>query len=434
MKSKTSKVLHEVCGAPIIDWVVDATRSVCSDSRTIIVVGHSAEQVKAHLNSTALGATQFAMQQERLGTGHAVMQAKDMLGCGETTLVVAGDTPLITSQTLIDGYNLHINSGAAVTVLTAKLKKPFGYGRIVRDGENVQKIVEEKDATEEERKICEVNSGIYFFNTQFLLDAQAKITNNNVQGEFYLTDVVEIAVSAGEKVVASIISDEKEIFGINSREQLHKANKIMQKRIVNRFMEQGVTFIDPKSVYVGKDVEIGMDSIIYPQTILEGKVKIGEDCIIMQSRIADSIIGNGTRVENSVVLSSKVGANTKVGPFAYIRPNCDIGDDIKIGDFVEVKNSSIGNGTKVSHLTYIGDADVGSGVNFGCGSVIVNYNGKQKFRSTVKDGAFIGCNVNLISPVTVKENASIVRMQNFIADSAILCAFIIVHCNFCTIY
>lgn len=399
MNSKKSKVLHEICGVAVIDCVVDAAQTI-TDGKIITIVGHSGEQVRQHLGTRS----EYAEQKERLGTGHAVIQALDLL-TSDTTLVLAGDTPLITKKTLAAGLESHRKSGAHVTVLTAKFRKPTGYGRIVCDGENIVRIVEEKDATDEERKITEVNSGMYFFNTEFLKSLPGKLNTSNKQGEFYLTDSIEVAVSEGLKTGKYLIKNDSEIFGINDRVQLEKAARLMRKNIISKHQENGVTFMDSKSTYIEKNVTIGRDTVIYPQTILQGNTAIGEDCVIMSSRVSSSIIGDGTKIENSVVLESQVGEETSIGPFAYIRPNCKIGDRNRIGDFVEIKNSILGNDTKVSHLSYIGDADIGNNVNFGCGSVVVNYDGKKKYRSTIKDGAFIGCNVNLVSPVVVEENS-----------------------------
>jgi bifunctional UDP-N-acetylglucosamine pyrophosphorylase/glucosamine-1-phosphate N-acetyltransferase len=406
MKSKTPKVLHNACGAPIIDWVIESADVVSEN--IIVVIGHESAQVRGHLESNKRGGKlKYAEQKQLLGTGHAVMQARDVI-TADTTLIIAGDVPLITGETLKNALEFHKKSQAEITIITANFKKPFGYGRIVRDSSgNIVKIVEEKDANAEQRAISEVNSGVYFFNTEFLKSLEGKISRSNAQGEFYLTDSIEIAVSEGKKAAAFLLKDSREMLGVNSREQLAKVEKLLRGRIIKNHMENGVTFIDTRSSYIGKNVKIGQDTIIYPQTAIEGSSVIGEDCVIRGSRISDSVIGNGAQVENSLVISSKIGEKTVIGPFAYVRPNCVIGDGNRIGDFVELKNSNIGNGTKISHLTYVGDADVGENVNFGCGSVVVNYDGKKKTRSEVQDGAFIGCNVNLISPVVVEKDAFI---------------------------
>ncbi|MGL4873984.1 MAG: bifunctional UDP-N-acetylglucosamine diphosphorylase/glucosamine-1-phosphate N-acetyltransferase GlmU, partial [Clostridium sp.] len=294
------------------------------------------------------------------------------------------------------------------TLLSALVEDPTGYGRIIRDENNdVLKIVEHKDCNEEELKVNEMNAAMYCFDIEALLDALSKISNENVQGEYYLTDAIEIIKENGDRVGA-VITDYEDTLGVNSRAQLAEAEEILRDRINLIHLTNGVTLIDPKATYIGADVVIGKDTVLYPNTILEGNTTIGERCTILQnSRIKNSIIENNTTVESSVILDSKIGENTSVGPFAYIRPESTIGNDVKIGDFVEVKKSTIGNGTKVSHLTYIGDAEVGSKCNFGCGTVVVNYDGKEKHKTIIGDNSFIGCNTNLVSPVKVGDNTYI---------------------------
>jgi len=405
MKSKNSKVTHKVCGKPIIQWVDRAVKKAGVDER-IIIVGHKAEQVKDCMGDNVL----YALQSEQLGTGHAVIQAQEHLaGKSGVVMVLCGDTPLITEETLLGALKQHSDSGNAATVITAILNDPTGYGRIVRgkSGE-VIKIVEHKDASQDEKQICEINSGMYCFTIEHLLSALSKISNNNSQGEYYLTDTLEILLKEGHKIGAYITKDANEILGINDRVQLAQAEEIMKKRICEAFMRKGVTIIDSSSTYIDIDSEIGMDTIIYPNTIIEKECVIGEDCIIgPNSRIVASSIDNGVEINNSVVLESSVGKGTHVGPFAYIRPQSKIGADVKIGDFVEVKKSQIGDDTKISHLTYVGDAVVGKNVNLGCGVVFVNYDGKNKNVTVVEDNAFIGCNTNLVSPVVIKKGAYI---------------------------
>ncbi len=401
MKSKTAKPLMEVCKKPIIDHILTATKEL-GTKENIVVIGHKAEDMKAHLEESV----SFAYQYEQKGTGHAVMQGiepiKDKDGI---VMILCGDTPLIKGSELKNALNNHIESERAATVITAIAPNPFGYGRIIRDGENLLKIVEQKDATDTEKAVCEINSGMYFFDIKKLSLALSKLTPNNAQGEYYLTDTIEILLSDGEKVGAEII-DFDSTLGVNDRVQLACAEKILNCRNVERIMLSGVTVIDPDSTYIGTDVTVGMDSIIYPGTILEGNTVIGENCIIgPDSKITDTKIGDNTEVIKSVLVKSEVGNKANIGPFAYMRPNSKIGDNVKVGDFVEIKNATIDNGTKVAHLTYIGDADVGKNVNFGCGTVVVNYDGKNKHRSTIGDDVFIGCNTNLVSPVKVNSGA-----------------------------
>lgn len=404
MKSKHPKVTHKLLGKPMIDHVIDSVvKTGIKD--IIVVVGHKAEEVKECIKTDV----RYVTQEKQLGTGHAVMCAEDYLGCCGTTLVLPGDNPLISEETLKSLISYHIEHKLSGTILTAEFEDPFGYGRIVRDSSgNVEKIVEHKDASEAERLIREINSSMYCFNTEALIDALKKIKNNNVQGEYYLTDVIGIMKTEGLQVGAFRVKDPCEVLGVNSRMQLAEAARAMRNRVLGSLMAQGVTIIDPDSTYIDTDVIIGIDTVIYPGTIIEGNVKIGEDCIIgPNSRIVDSVVHDNVEVNNSVVLQSEIKSGTHVGPFAYIRPESVIGRNVKIGDFVEVKKSQIGDGTKVSHLTYIGDSEVGRNVNFGCGTITVNYNGKIKSKTIIGDNVFIGCNTNLVAPVKINDDSYI---------------------------
>lgn len=405
MKSKYSKVIHKIYGKPMIERVWDSVKTA-GIGECIVIVGHRAEDVKNCMGDRV----KYAVQEKQLGTGHAVAQAEKAFDKLEGyTVVLCGDTPLIGSQTIKDAIDFHINKGYSATVITAEMDDPTGYGRIIRDIKgDVVKIVEHKDASNEEKLIKEINSGMYCFTTEHLFSALKQINNNNSQGEYYLTDTLEILIEKGLSVGAIKVSDSDEILGINSRAQLAEAHVIMNKKVIGRLLTDGVTIIDPNNTYVSVDAKVGRDTIIYPGTVIEGNTVIGEDCIIgPNTKILDSNIDNGTKVENSVVLQSKIGKNSCVGPFAYLRPNSSVGGDVKIGDFVEIKNSTVGDGTKISHLTYVGDAEVGKNVNLGCGTVIVNYDGKEKHKTTIEDNVFVGCNSNLISPVTLKENCYI---------------------------
>jgi len=405
MKSKNSKVVHKIYGKPLIGWVVDAAEN-CGITDNILVVGHRQDQVRECMGDKV----SYVVQQEQLGTGHAMMQAQQYLEGKEGFVVVLyGDTPLITGKTISDTIAYHKRNGCSATVITADFDDPSGYGRIVRnEAGDVLRIVEDKDTSVEEKKINEINSGIYCFTIKDIVAALKELKNDNKQGEYYLTDTLEIIAAKGLKVGAIKISETDEIMGINDRVQLSQAAQIIRKRIMEKHMRSGVTITDPGSTYIYDDVEIGMDTVVLPGTIIESGSRIGEDSIIgPNSRIVNSKIGNSTEINNSVILDSKVGDDTHVGPFAYLRPGSDIGNNVKIGDFVEVKKSVIGDDTKVSHLTYIGDAEIGKNVNLGCGVVVVNYDGKKKYKTVVKDNAFVGCNTNLVSPVTVNENAYI---------------------------
>ena len=414
MKSKMPKVLHKVCGKPLSKWVIDASEAAGAD-KVCAVVGHKAETVKEVLGDVC----EFALQAEQKGTGHAVMQAIDVIKNSKGEVVILnGDTPLITAETINKAIEYHKNNGNQATVITAILDDATGYGRIVRDNDgSVLKIVEQKDASEEEKKINEVNSGMYVFDAQSLVYALDKITPNNAQGEYYLTDTLEILLSAGKKIGGYAISDNDEIRGINDRVQLNEAEKIMQKRINEYHMRNGVTMRNPESVYIEDGVEIGNDTEICQNVTIKSGTKISSDCVIGSGSMLDrAVIHDGVDVLSSVILESEVDEGTHVGPFAYIRPNCHVGKEVKVGDFVELKNSNIDDGTKISHLTYIGDSDVGKRVNFGCGTVTCNYDGKKKYRTTIGDDCFVGCNTNFVSPINVGDGVYIAAGSTITED------------------
>ncbi|MEG0004705.1 MAG: bifunctional UDP-N-acetylglucosamine diphosphorylase/glucosamine-1-phosphate N-acetyltransferase GlmU [Clostridium sp.] len=402
MKSKLPKVLHKVCGKSMVDYIIDAVKGANAED-TVVVVGHKADVVKGHLGDKV----KTAFQDKQLGTGHAVMCCEEFLeGKDGIVIVLAGDGPLITKETISKVFEYHMENGSAATILTANAPDPTGLGRIVRNEKGeIEKIVEHKDATDKEREITEVNSSNYCFEIKDLVSALKKINNNNAQGEYYLTDVIEILKNEGKKVLA-YKTDFKEFMAVNSRDQLATAAKAMKERILKNLMDEGVTIIDPLSTYIESEVTIGRDTIVYPGAFIEGKTTIGEDCIIgHNTRIKDSVIGNSVEIQTSVIVDSEVRDAAKIGPFAYIRPDSVIGRDVKIGDFVEIKKSTIGDGTKISHLTYVGDSEVGENCNFGCGTVTVNYDGEKKHKTIVKDNAFIGCNTNLVAPITVGNGA-----------------------------
>lgn len=413
MKSKLPKVLHKVCGKPLCEWVIDESKKAGAN-KVVAVIGHKADTVKAVLD----GKCEFALQAEQKGTGHAVMQAADFINESEYVVILNGDTPLITADTIKKAIEAHKESGSCATVITAILDDATGYGRIVRDNDGaVLKIVEQKDASEDEKAIKEINSGMYVFDAQSLSQALGKLTPNNAQGEYYLTDTLEILRNSGKRIGAYAIADNDEIRGINDRVQLNEAESIMRKRINEAHMRNGVTIRIPESVYIEADVEIGEDTEICQNVILKRGTKIGSDCTVgTGSVLEEAIIHDNVDILSSVIIKSEVESETHVGPFAYIRPNCHVGKDVKVGDFVELKNSNIDDGTKISHLTYIGDADVGKRVNFGCGTVFVNYDGKNKYRTTVGDDAFVGCNTNLVSPVNVGDGAYIAAGSTIVSD------------------
>ncbi|MBW6411138.1 bifunctional UDP-N-acetylglucosamine diphosphorylase/glucosamine-1-phosphate N-acetyltransferase GlmU [Clostridium weizhouense] len=404
IKSDIPKVLHKVCGKEMVIHVIDTIRKAGIDDVNVIV-GNGAELVKER---TQIKNIEYSLQSEQLGTGHAVQCASEFLkGKQGIVAVFTGDTPLIKESTIKNLVESHIENNNSATILTSIVEDPTGYGRIIRNGNEVLKIVEHKDCNEEELKVNEMNAAIYCFDIESLCESLGKLNNNNKQGEYYLTDVIEILKSQG-KTIGAFVTDFEETIGVNSRVQLAEAEEILKNRINLKHMENGVTLIDPKTTYIGIDVEIGKDTIIYPNNILEGCTVIGNNCIIYQnSRIKDSTIGNEVDIQSSVILDSSIGDNTTVGPFAYLRPETKVGKKARIGDFVEIKKSTIGDGTKVSHLTYIGDAEVGKECNFGCGTVVVNYDGKNKYKTIIGDHSFIGCNTNLVSPVEVEDNTYI---------------------------
>ena len=405
MKSSLPKVMHKICGHPMIQYVVDAALCV-ANCQPIVVLGEGGEEIKELLGSDI----KYAYQQESLGTGHAVMMAQQYLE-NQTgyALVLAGNIPLITSETLQNLVDYCTNGNYDAVALSALFENPHGYGRIVRDiAGDFERIVEHKDATEEEKLIKEVNSSIYCFSIPELLEGLSKLDNNNPQGEYYLTDVLGILKSQGKKIGVYTVYDSAEIMGVNTRIQQAEAHKILNRRINFSHLENGVTLIDPDNTYIGPYVKIDRDVVIYPGNVIEGHTTIGEGTILYpNSRIVDSVIGKGTQIQSSVILESQVGNGSTIGPFAYLRPGSKIGNKVRIGDFVEVKNAKIDDGSKVSHLTYIGDGEVGKNVNIGCGVVFVNYDGKKKHRIIVEDNAFVGCNTNLVAPVRVEKNSYI---------------------------
>ncbi|WLD93461.1 bifunctional UDP-N-acetylglucosamine diphosphorylase/glucosamine-1-phosphate N-acetyltransferase GlmU [Alkalihalobacillus sp. AL-G] len=403
MKSRLYKVLHPVCGKPMVQHVVDQITRVNAD-KIVTVIGHGAEDVKSTLGQKI----DYVLQEEQLGTGHAVMQAEEQLGRLEgTTIVVCGDTPLITSETMEALIKHHEDENAKVTLLTAHAQDPAGYGRVLRNEDGtVSKVVEHKDANDEERLVNEINTGTYCFDNKTLFKALKRVNNNNVQGEYYLPDVIEIVKNDSETVAAYRTPSFEETIGVNDRVALSEVERIMKARINANHMKNGVTIIDPMQTYIGADVQIGQDTVIKPGTLLTGTSVIGEDCVIgPNTEVIDSTIGNHTSIRQSIVSESDVGNQSVIGPFAHIRPHSQLGNEIKVGNFVEVKKSKMGDGSKASHLSYIGDAEIGKDVNLGCGSITVNYDGKNKHLTKVEDGAFIGCNSNLVAPVTVGKNA-----------------------------
>ena len=402
MKSDLPKVLHKVADKPMICQVLENFSGLKLD-KTFVVVGFGSEQVIEILPEHV----QWVEQVEQKGTGHAVSMLRPFLGQSEGITVVGyGDMPLITEESLAKLMDFHEAEKAAATVLTGIATNPFGYGRIIRENGEVSRIVEQKDANEMEQAIQEVNTGIYVFDNQKLFEALSGLKSNNSQGELYLTDVVEILKNADEKVKAYRLENFDESLGINDRVQLAQAEKILQTRLNKMHMENGVTLRDPETTYIGTDVKIGSDTIIEGNVTIKGKTSIGRKCLITSgSRIENSTISSRVTINNSTVEGASLEYDSNCGPYAHLRPGTVLHEDVHVGNFVEVKSSSLGRGTKAGHLTYIGDAMVGEKVNFGAGTITANFDGKNKFRTEIEDFAFIGSNTTLIAPIHVGKNA-----------------------------
>ncbi|AMB92575.1 bifunctional UDP-N-acetylglucosamine diphosphorylase/glucosamine-1-phosphate N-acetyltransferase GlmU [Aerococcus christensenii] len=414
MKSKKYKVLHEVAHKPMVEHVLDHVSSAGFE-KVITIVGFGAEEVKKVLGSR----TKFALQEEQLGTGHAVLQAEQFLGREKgTTLVICGDTPLISQEVLESLVQKHAEEGAKATILTAQTEHPFGYGRIIRDQDGlVQKIVEEKDSTEEEKRVTEINTGTYVFDNESLFECLHQVGNDNAQGEYYLPDVIGILQAQGERIAAYQMEDFSASLGVNDRVALAKANQLFYQRNNEKWMKAGVTLVDPSSTYIDPEVVIGEDTVLEANVRLLGKTTIGPDCVIdAYSTIRDSQIGQGVVIQSSQIEESQVGDYVTIGPMAHLRPKSKLEDYVHIGNFVEVKNATLGKHTKAGHLTYIGDADLGEDINVSCGVIFCNYDGVQKYRSQIGDHSFIGSNANLVAPVNVSDHSFIAAGSTITKD------------------
>jgi len=404
MRSKKSKLVHRVAGRPVVCWVREALNSIGALEQ-VYVVGHMQDQVRAALGEDVA----FVIQEQQLGTGHAVMQAAPFLESrGGCTLVLVGDAPLITDATLRAAVDLYESDGYAAIVITADAEDPTGLGRVVRDPDgNIQAIVEHRDATPQERKIREINSGMYVFNTPLLLSALGRIGSQNAQNEYYLTDTISILIGDGHRVGAYKAPFEETV-GINDRVQLAQAARIMNHRICERHMRAGVTIQDPDSTWIDATVRIGPDSEVLSGSHLEGETVIGEDCRIgPDTRLTDVTVGDGVFLERTAAAGCKVGDGSRVGPYACLRPGTEIGRHCRVGVFVEIDNAKIGDHTQASHLAYVGDANVGSGVVVGCGSVTANNDGNIRQHTEIGDNVFVGSNTVLVAPVEIHENAYI---------------------------
>ena len=399
MHSDTPKVLHEVCGMPMVGLIIKSLKDASVDD-IVTIVGYGHELVEEKLK----GQCEFALQEPQLGTGHAVMQASSILeGKKGKTVVANGDCPCIQTET----FNKLFDTDADMAVLTVTLKDAKSYGRVIRNESNeIEKIVEAKDCSPEEKEVKEINTGIYMFDNELLFSYLKEVKNDNAQHEYYITDLVEIFKSHGKKVVAVSASNEEEVQGVNDNLELAHANKYMRNVINEKWMKEGVTLVDPDSTYIGPEVTFGHDVTVYPNTYFYGVTSIGNHTTITPGTyLVNATIGSNCIIDSSEITDSVVKDDCQIGPYAHFRMNSVIEEKNRIGNFVEFKNTHFGVDSRCAHLTYLGDSDVGSKVNIGCGVITVNYDGANKYHTTIKDGAFIGSNCNLIAPVTIGENA-----------------------------
>jgi bifunctional UDP-N-acetylglucosamine pyrophosphorylase / glucosamine-1-phosphate N-acetyltransferase len=401
MRSKLPKVMHSLAGKPLIEHVLDVANQVGIE-RPLVIVGHGRETVAARIQERA----EIVVQAEQLGTGHAIMQVLPHLEDAQTVLVLSGDQPLLKPESLQALIRMHEDGDACATVLTSYMDQPFGYGRILKDGDQLARIVEEKDATSDERLVKEINTGTYCFRGSALKDALAKITPQNAQGEYYLTEVFDVFLKNRERMLTYCTNDSHEALGINSRSQLAEAEKIFRERILERWMAEGVTIIDPATTFIDAEVELEQDVTILPFTRLIGSTQIKEDAVIgPQTSLENCKVGCGSEITYTVAKDAEIGNRCHIGPFAYLRPGTNLDDEVKVGDFVEIKNSKIESGAKVPHLSYIGDAHVGKSANIGAGTITCNYDGVSKYPTKIGDYSFIGSNTNLVAPVEVGDHA-----------------------------
>lgn len=405
MKSERPKVLHKVAGLPMIEHVLAAASASAARSTTV-VVGHQADAVQAALAGHS--GLAFVVQEPQLGTAHALLTAEPaMKGAAGTLVLLSADVPLLSAQTLARLLDRHRASHAAATVVTTVVDRPQGYGRIVRSGERIARIVEERDADAAERTICEINSGIYAFELDGLFDAVRAIAANNAQREYYLPDLVAIYRAGGRTVETITVVDPSEVRGINSRADLAEVSRIVRQEKNAELMAAGVTIEDPATTYIGREVSVGVDTVIHPGVSLEGRTTIGAGCEIHSGvRIMDSRIGRRVVVYNHCIITeATIGDDASVGPFAHLRNLADVRERARVGNFVELKKTVLGAGSKSMHLTYLGDATIGEGVNIGAGTITCNYDGVRKNQTTIEDGAFIGSDSQLVAPVTVGKSA-----------------------------
>ncbi|MDQ7859722.1 MAG: bifunctional UDP-N-acetylglucosamine diphosphorylase/glucosamine-1-phosphate N-acetyltransferase GlmU [Armatimonadota bacterium] len=403
MASAMPKVLHPICGRPMIAYVLETLAEVGIPS-PVVVVGHGVDAVRGVLGD----GVRYAVQAEQLGTGHAVMQALPQLEAfGGTVLIVYGDVPFLRAETIRALLAQHREQGAAATILTDVRDDPRGYGRVIRDGHgNVRRIVEDTDASPEEREVREINAGMYAIEAGALRDAVGALQPANAQGEYYLTDAIAALLDRGHTVAALVVADSQEATGINSRAELARAEAAMRAALLDRLMAGGVTVVDPGATYVHAGVRVGRDTVLHPGTSLEGRTVVGEACAIgPQARLVDAEVGDRVTIVASTVTASRVGDGTRIGPYSHLRPGVRLGRGVEIGNFAELKNATVGDHTKVHHMSYLGDATVGARVNIGAGTVTCNFDGRAKHPTVIEDGAFIGSDTMLIAPVRVGRGA-----------------------------
>jgi bifunctional UDP-N-acetylglucosamine pyrophosphorylase / glucosamine-1-phosphate N-acetyltransferase len=416
MKSDLPKVLHEISGKTLLQYVLDAADGL-EPASVSVVVGHKAEHLQARLGGRPQ--LRFALQEPQLGTAHAVLQVEPLLtGAKGTMLLLSGDVPLLSTPTLWAMLQVHHREGAAATVLTAILERPYGYGRIVRSHDQVARIVEERDASPAERAIREINAGVYAFDLEPLFPALRSVASQNAQGEFYLTDLVAIYRRRRLVVASQTVADPAEIRGINSRTELAEVGALVRQKKNEELMAAGVTLVDPATTYVDPDVVVGADTVIHPNVYLEGQTRVGAACEIHAGvRIVDSTLGDRVTVLNyTVITDSVVGSEVRLGPFAHLRPGSQVGAAAHVGNFVELKKTALGAGSKASHLTYLGDATIGEGVNIGAGTITCNYDGVHKHPTIIEDGAFIGSDSQLVAPVRVGKGAYVAAGSSIVED------------------
>ena len=402
MMSELPKVIHLAHSKPMVVRIIDALNALDVEEN-VLILGHKREKVLEVLGNDI----SYVIQEEQLGTGHAVKQAEEKIkNYNGDILIINGDIPLIQKETLVNFYNEYKKENADGIILTAIFDNPFSYGRIFKENDRVLKIVEEKEANEEQKKIKEVNAGVYIFKAQHLAYALGKINNNNEKGEYYLTDVIEILASENKKIISYSLEDSMEIQGVNSKVELALVSRVLRERKNKSLMESGVILIDPATTYIDDEVKIGKDTVIYPNVTIQKNTEIGENCEILSgTRIIDSKILNNVRIENSVIEESIIENGVTIGPFAHLRPKSHLKENVHIGNFVETKKSTLEKGVKAGHLTYLGDAHVGEKTNIGAGTITCNYDGKNKFKTEIGENVFIGSDTMLVAPVNVGANA-----------------------------